>query len=64
MFESADIKVHYEQGPLVPSRRRRYLSNPLRTVLNSIDYNTSFTENIPFNNDGSDQVEESVASLS
>ena len=56
MFERADIRVHYEQGQLVPSRHRRYLSNPLRTVLNRVNWNASFTENIPFNLNHDNQV--------
>ncbi|WAQ98178.1 hypothetical protein MAR_022551, partial [Mya arenaria] len=49
MFDQADIRVEYAQGELRPSRHRRYLSNPLRTTLNTINYNTSFTRNVPFN---------------
>lgn len=60
MFETADIRVHYEQGKLVPSRHRRYLSNPLRTVLNRVDWNTTFTENIPFNLNHNNETDETV----
>ncbi|XP_060568332.1 uncharacterized protein LOC132726934 [Ruditapes philippinarum] len=60
MFERADIRVHYEQGNLVPSRHRRYLSNPLRTVLNRVDWNASFTENIPFNLNHDNQTDEVI----
>ena len=49
MFDDADIMLHYEQGTMVRSRKRRYLSNPLRKVLNHIDWNATFTKNIPFN---------------
>ncbi|KAH3802556.1 uncharacterized protein LOC127837090 [Dreissena polymorpha] len=60
VFDNAVIKVHYQQGQLIPSRHKRYLSNPLRTVLNRVDYNASFTRNIPFNNMGDDEAHKTV----
>ncbi|KAL4222201.1 hypothetical protein ACF0H5_018238 [Mactra antiquata] len=60
MFDEAEIKVHYEQGKLLPTRHRRYLSNPLRTALNQVDWNASFTENIPFNLNHNNQTEEII----
>ena len=49
MLEEASIQVHYEQGTHAPLRHKRYLSNPLRKVLNHVDWNASFVSNIPFN---------------
>lgn len=60
VFEDADITVHYEQGRLVPSRHRRYLSDPLSSVLNHVDWNASFTSNIPFNQDSEVKTEHVV----
>lgn len=60
MFEEADIQVHYEQGVLIPSRHRRYLSNPLREALNHVDWNASFTQNIPFNLNHDNTTDEEV----
>ncbi|XP_052773072.1 uncharacterized protein LOC128211950 [Mya arenaria] len=60
MFEQADIRVEYAQGELRPSRHRRYLSNPLRTALNAVNYNASFTRNVPFNSLGDDSAYASV----
>ena len=53
MLEEATIKVHYEQGTKAPLRQKRYLSNPLRKMLNRVDWNASFISNIPFNEVGS-----------
>lgn len=49
MLEEATIQVHYEQGRKAPLRHKRYLSNPLRKVLNYVDWNASFVSSIPFN---------------
>ena len=49
MLEEASIRVHYEQGTKAPLRQKRYLSNPLRKMLNHVDWNASFVSNIPFN---------------
>ena len=49
MLDEAFIRVHYEQGTKAPLRRKRYLSNPLRKVLNNVDWNATFISNIPFN---------------
>ena len=54
MLEEASIRVHYEQGTKAPLRRKRYLSNPLRKMLNHVDWNASFVSNIPFNEVGSE----------
>ena len=45
MLEEASIQVHYEQGTKAPLRQKRFISKGL----DSIDWNTSFVSDIPFN---------------